>query len=82
MTTASFTIQANDNSQIETLKAFLKALKIKFEFNIADKSQTQELVEIPEWHKELVRNRIKNSKPEDFTPWEIAKKQINTKYGI
>jgi hypothetical protein len=82
MTTASFTIQANDNSQIEFIKELLSRLKVKFEFNTADKSQTQELVEVPEWHKELVRNRIKNSKPEDFTPWEVAKKQINTKYGI
>lgn len=69
-------------NQFEAIQAFMNALKIKFEIASKDKSQTQEFVEVPEWHKELVRNRIKNSKPEDFTPWEIAKKQINTKYGI
>jgi hypothetical protein len=69
-------------NQFEAIQAFMNALKIKFEIATKDKSQTQEFVEVPEWHKTIVRERIKNSKPEDFTPWEIAKKQINTKYGI
>ena len=43
MTTASLTIHANDSSQIETLKAFLKALKIKFEFNTTDEPTKQKI---------------------------------------
>ncbi|MEQ1734783.1 MAG: DUF2683 family protein [Bacteroidia bacterium] len=33
MTAINFTAYTNDASQIETIKAFMKALKIKFEFN-------------------------------------------------
>lgn len=31
MQTINFSVHANDNSQIDALKAFMKALKIKFE---------------------------------------------------
>ena len=44
MTTASFTIQADDSSQIETIKNILKALKVKFEFNTTDKPYNPEFV--------------------------------------
>jgi alcohol dehydrogenase YqhD (iron-dependent ADH family) len=30
---------------------------------------------IPEEHKEIVRERLKNAKDEDFTPWEEARKK-------
>lgn len=32
---------------------------------------------IPEWQKNIVRERIKNSKPEDYLSWEEVEKQIN-----
>jgi hypothetical protein len=35
--------------------------------------------EIPEQHKEMVRERIKNSKPEDLIPWEEARKKLKFK---
>jgi hypothetical protein len=31
---------------------------------------------IPEWQKELVRERIKNSKPEDYVSWETLEKNL------
>jgi hypothetical protein len=31
---------------------------------------------VPEWQKELVRERIKNSKPEDYVSWETLEKQL------
>jgi len=31
---------------------------------------------IPEWQKELVRERVKNSKPEDYVTWETLEKQL------
>ncbi len=34
---------------------------------------------IPEWQKNIVRDRIKNSKPEDLIPWEEARKQLRFK---
>lgn len=36
--------------------------------------------DIPEWHKEIVRDRIKNSKPEDYIPWEVVEKKLDAKY--
>lgn len=35
--------------------------------------------DIPEAHKTLVRERIKEAKPEDFIPWDEARKQLNLK---
>jgi hypothetical protein len=35
--------------------------------------------EIPEEHKEIVRERIKNSKSEDLIPWEEARKMMKFK---
>lgn len=40
--------------------------------------KTEEL-EIPEQHKEIVRERIRNSKPEELIPWSEARKQIRFK---
>lgn len=36
-------------------------------------------IEIPESHKTLVRERIKDSKPEDYIAWEEARKQLQLK---
>lgn len=51
--------------KLEALKAFLKALKIKFEVS--------QSMDIPEEHKNLVRERIKNSKEEDLLDWDQVK---------
>jgi len=63
----TFTIHTDDKEQMNALKAVLKALKIKFEV-----SKEKEF-EIPEEHKILVRERIKNSKEGDLLDWEKAK---------
>lgn len=34
---------------------------------------------VPEWHKEIVRERIQNTKQEDYVPWEQARKQLKFK---
>lgn len=34
---------------------------------------------VPEWHKEETLKRINSSKPEDFIPWDKAKKQLKFK---
>jgi hypothetical protein len=36
-------------------------------------------LEIPEEHKEIVRERIKNSKSEDLISWKEARKQLKFK---
>jgi len=33
--------------------------------------------DIPEEHKSVVRERIKNAKPENYTTWEEAQIQLN-----
>jgi len=30
----------------------------------------QETIDVPEWQKKIVRERIKNTKPEDYLSWE------------
>lgn len=36
--------------------------------------------EVPEWHKEIIRERIKSSKPEDMLSWEDVEKKLDAKY--
>jgi exoribonuclease R len=57
--------QPKSQDKLDALKAFLKALKIKFE--IASEN------EIPIEHQNLVLERIKNSKEEDLLNWDDVK---------
>lgn len=34
---------------------------------------------VPEWQKEIVRERIKNAKPEEYLSWEEVRQQL--KFG-
>lgn len=34
---------------------------------------------VPEWQKEIVRERIKNTKPEEYLSWEEVRQQL--KFG-
>jgi hypothetical protein len=34
---------------------------------------------VPEWQKDIVRDRIKDGKPEDMVPWKEARKQLTFK---
>ena len=36
--------------------------------------------EVPLWQQELVLNRIKNAKPEDYVSWEESKKRLDAKW--
>ena len=37
--------------------------------------------EVPLWQQEIVLDRIKNSKPEDYVSWEESKKRLNSKWN-
>ena len=37
---------------------------------------------IPEWQKEIVRQRIKNAKPENFKSYSEVQKNLKKKYGL
>ena len=36
----------------------------------------EEDFDIPEWHKEIVRERIRTTREEDFIPWEQVRKDL------
>lgn len=73
MKTSNYIIVHNPSNEdkLEALKAFLKALKIKFELPKKDD------LEVPEKHKKIVRERIKNSKTEDLLDWDKVKNNFN-----
>jgi len=53
--------------------AFFKQLMEKLGFEI------EQEVTIPDTHKTIVRERIKNSKPEALLPWKSARKKLTFK---
>lgn len=61
--------QPSSEDKLEALKAFLKALKIKFEIS--------KNIDIPEEHKNLVRERIKNSKEDELLDWDKVKDEFD-----
>lgn len=36
--------------------------------------------EVPLWQQEMVLERMKNAKPEDYISWEESKKRLNAKW--
>ena len=42
--------------------------------------QNKEDNEVPLWQQEIVLERIKNSKPEDYVSWEEAKIRLDAKW--
>ena len=62
------------NKEAKKLFEFLKSLSyLKIE------EAKEENFEVPEWHKKIVLDRVKNSKKEDFKSWEEVKKQLRHK---
>ncbi len=68
-----FIAHPTTTDQLNALKAFLKAMKIKFEL------KKEEDYTISEKDKALVLNRIKTDKEEDLLDWSKAKKQLKRK---
>ena len=60
------------DSFYKTFIAFFKNVpNVKIEENAS--------FDIPEWHKTETLKRLKNTKPEDFIPWEKVKKNLKFK---
>lgn len=59
----------------DKLPFFMQLMK---ELNI-NVSETTDDIEIPEEHKAIVMERIKNSRPEELIPWEEARKKLRFK---
>ena len=36
--------------------------------------------EVPKWQQEMVLERMKNAKPEDYLDWEYVKKELDKKW--
>ncbi|MEO8255285.1 MAG: hypothetical protein ABI554_12965 [Flavobacterium sp.] len=41
-----------------------------------------EVNEVPLWQQEMVLERMKNSKPEDYRSWEEVKKELDKKWNF
>ena len=46
--------------------------------------EEKETFEVPEWHKEIVRQRLKEyrNNPDNVLDWEYVQKEIEEKYGF
>ncbi|MBA0882256.1 hypothetical protein [Flavobacterium undicola] len=58
----------------ETFVSFFKHIPdVSIDENPAD--------EVPLWQQEMVLERMKNAKPEDYISWEESKKRLNAKWN-
>ncbi len=55
---------------------FIEFFKHIPDVSINDKKEN----EVPLWQQEMVLDRIKNSKPEDYISWEESKKRLDAKW--
>ncbi len=68
----TFTIHTNSVEQSNALKAFVKALKMEY---VVAKDE----LNIPEEHKQIVRDRIATSTKENYISWEEGRKSLKFK---
>ena len=57
----------------DSFMAFFKHIP---EVSVDEKSEK----DVPLWQQELVLERIKNAKPEDYISWEESKKRLDAKW--
>lgn len=76
--THSFQMPVTLNQILHLVKQLPKDQKSKLMRFLKKEAETED-VEVPEWHKEIVRKRMATSKPEDFTSWKKAKKLLKHK---
>ncbi|MEI6140676.1 MAG: addiction module protein [Mariniphaga sp.] len=56
---------------------------LKRKYKVIEREE-KDTVEIPEWHKEIVLQRLKeyHSNPQNVLDWEEVQKEIEVKYGF
>jgi len=71
------TISIPDNKE----EFFIDLMK---SLSFVKKIESVENIDIPEWHKAILDQRMENYKnnPESYREWEDVKKEINQKYGL
>jgi hypothetical protein len=72
-------LDVNDNSKAALLLEFLKGLN--YVSSVKQVVEDNDFV-VPEWHKEIVLDRVKNAKPEDYIEWKDFKKELKRKYDF
>jgi hypothetical protein len=60
----------------------LKAVKSVIDYGLKNNAITEQDFVVPEWHKNIVRERRKNAKREDYTDWNTLVKKLDEKYGV
>lgn len=60
----------------EFYDSFLNFLKTNPEISVTEKNDKV----VPLWQQEIVLERIKNTKPEDYISWEDSKKRLDAKW--
>jgi hypothetical protein len=74
-TSARLNIPLSFNQIIDLIKQLPKTQQEK----LVSLIQEQDDFDVPEWHKEIVRERMKTASPESFKPWSKVKKQLKHK---
>ncbi|RLC25102.1 MAG: hypothetical protein DRH21_04430 [Deltaproteobacteria bacterium] len=68
------------NIEESELKSFLAYIKTLDFVSVSDETElSSDLMDIPQWQKNIVSERIKNSNAEELIPWEKARKQLKFK---
>jgi hypothetical protein len=72
-----FTVLIPDNKE----GLFIELMK---SLSFVKKIEATEIIDIPDWHKDIINERLENYKknPEEYRDWEDVQKEINQKYGL
>ena len=73
---ATLTIHTENSEQLNALKAFMKAFKIKFEESNDNNSELVSYV-IPQDDQDLVLSRLNESNPESYSSIDKLELEIN-----
>ena len=75
-------IQLQRNKLIEQIQAINDVDLLKTIKSLLDYGTKKELnSDVPEWHKDIVRNRAKNLNPDRLLNWDEMEKRLNKKHG-
>lgn len=76
--------EPSTSEESEALKAFGKALKLKFKVAESGEKTINQANEIPEWHKVIVAERLEDyqKNPQTNQNFDSLLKDIRTKYNL
>jgi hypothetical protein len=72
-------LNITDKAKANLLLEFLKSLNY---VNSVKEVEEEQDFDVPEWHKKIVLDRIKNAKPENYIAWKDFKKELKKKYDF